>query len=100
MLSVGSVQMTLHIGCRYLNHQRIDKMKYAAYLPEDKTLCGLPLPQKVSWGFIEARDKQGMRINKGQQYSLFKESVTCPQCLELGKELVDDICPYCGNLLI
>ena len=71
-------------------------MKHAAYLPEDKILCGLLLPQKVGWGFTEPRDKPGMRIRRGQQYSFFRESVTCPQCLEMGKELVDDTCPTCG----
>ena len=72
--------------------------KHSSYLPEGKTLCGLPLPQKVSWGFVDDRDKPGMRIRKGQQCSLFKESVTCSQCLELGKELVDDVCSICGNI--
>jgi hypothetical protein len=69
-------------------------MKHASYLPENKTLCGLPLPQSVGWGFVEL----GMRLRKGQQYSLFEESVDCPQCLEVSKTLVDDVCSCCGSI--
>jgi hypothetical protein len=65
---------------------------HASFLPDDKTLCGLPLPQPVGWGFTEL----DMRLRKGQQYSLFKESVDCPECLEASKMFVDDICPCCG----
>jgi hypothetical protein len=86
----------------YYNAVRIKKeifMKHCAYLPEDKTLCVLPLPQRVGWSFVEGRDKPNMRLRKGQQYSLFKNSVTCPECLEFGKFLMDNICSSCGTKL-
>jgi hypothetical protein len=36
------------------------------------------------------------KLRDGQQYSLFKELVTCPGCLKSAKGRLEEICPMCG----
>lgn len=71
-------------------------MKHSVVLPNEKTLCGLP-SHKLKGGYIFT--ETGMVLRKGQQYNLFKESVECKACLEIGKTLVQDICGECGTKL-
>jgi hypothetical protein len=69
-------------------------MKHAVVLPTGLTLCGLPSNEsKAAWVFSE----EGMLLKKGSQSSLFEETVTCEECKEKGKSLIDDTCPVCGR---
>lgn len=71
-------------------------MKHAILLPTETTLCGLPSNDKrAGWIF----NSIGMKLRKGQQYSLFQESVSCPSCLYAGKELIDETCPTCHGTI-
>jgi len=71
-------------------------MKHGIILPTEKSLCDLP-SNELNGGYIFT--EVGMRLRKGQQYNLFRDSVDCPNCLEVGKTLVDDICTSCGTKL-
>lgn len=69
-------------------------LKHAAILPEEKTLCGLESKSSVcSWVFTE----NDMKLSKGQQYSLFREMVSCESCLEVAKNKIKDKCEECGQ---
>lgn len=71
-------------------------MKHAAILPLEKTLCNLDSKTSFcGWGFTET----DMKINKGQQYNLFRNSVDCPECLEIAKNMLNNICDCCGKEL-
>jgi len=71
-------------------------MKHAIDLTTEKSLCGLPCGDlKGGWIFTEP----DMRLRKGQQYNLFRDTVDCPDCVETSKTLVDDICPSCGSIV-
>ena len=69
-------------------------MKHCVVLPTEKSLCGLPSHELVG-GYVFT--EEGMKLRKGQQYNLFRDSVDCPDCLEVGKTIVDDICTSCGS---
>jgi hypothetical protein len=70
-------------------------MKHAVILPTGKTLCGLDSStQPAGWVFTE----EGMKLRKGQQYSLFKDSVSCEKCVKIAKTtLLDETCEECGQ---
>jgi hypothetical protein len=72
-------------------------MKHAVILPTGRTLCGLDsLTAPSGWVFVE----EGMRLKKGQQYSLFRESVSCEECLRITKDtLLLETCGECGQPL-
>lgn len=71
-------------------------MKHCVVLPTEKSLCGLP-SHEIKSGYIFT--EIDMRLRKGQQYNLFRDSVDCPECLVVSKTLVDDICVSCGTKL-
>lgn len=71
-------------------------MKHAIILSASKSLCGMQSNELMGAYIFTEED---MRLHKGQQYNLFRESVDCPTCLEVGKTLVDNICPTCGTKL-
>ena len=64
---------------------------HGVILPNEKTLCGLPsVNEKAGWVFTE----EGQKFN-GAQYNLFRDIVTCEECLEIAKTLRDSSCPEC-----
>lgn len=71
-------------------------MKHCVILPTEKSLCGL-LSHTLHAGYIFT--EVNMKLRKGQQYNLFRDSVDCPECLEVGKTLIDNTCSSCGSEL-
>jgi hypothetical protein len=69
-------------------------VKHAVILPTEISLCGISPTKGITGGWLFTETE--MRLRKGQQYSLFKDSVTCKKCLDVGKELVDVVCT-CNN---
>jgi len=88
----------LSIFLIYMCHNQLtgDFMKHGVVLPTEKSLCGLP-SHELQGGYIFT--EVDMRLRKGQQYNIFRDSVECPDCLEVGKTLVDNICSSCGTKL-
>ena len=70
---------------------------HAGCLTSEKTLCGLVTSSnKCGWVFTE----EGMKLDKGQMYSLFKEKVSCGGCLKIAAETrLKDVCEECGKEL-
>ena len=63
---------------------------HAVILPTETSLCDIHPIKDIRSGWIFT--EEGMKLNKGQQYSLFKNTVTCKKCLEIGKNLVEVNC--------
>lgn len=70
---------------------------HAGEINNGKTLCGLStLSNNCGWVFTE----DNMKLNKGQMHSLFKDRVTCEECLKIAKETrLKDVCGECGKEL-
>lgn len=69
-------------------------IKHAVVLPTETSLCGIHPTKDIVSGWLFTNT--GMRLHKGQQYSLFKDSVTYKECLDASKNLVDVVCT-CDN---
>jgi hypothetical protein len=70
-------------------------MRHATILPAGKTVCGLdPSTVPSGWVFTE----QAMKLRKGQQYSLYRSSMSCEECLRIAKgTLIAETCGECGQ---
>jgi hypothetical protein len=68
-------------------------MKHGIFLSIGKSLCDLPSNELIA-GYIFT--ESDMHLRKGQQYNIFRDSVDCEKCLEVGKTLVVNVCTLCG----